>query len=299
MTIKHIVIPAGGAMGFHFYGALKYLNQCKLWKLKNIKTIYGTSIGGLLAILISFGIKWEELDDFIIDTNLENLVNIDASNFLSLFENKGLISNKIIDKIIHNFLEKLKLSKTLTLKQHYDHTNIEIHLYTVNINDNPLKLVDLSYKTHQDLTIVTAIKMTMAIPFIIEPVIYKNGCYIDGALFEFKPAVQCISQTNCKPNELLIIEQDDEYLKKIKTITKESNILDFSITFIQNLLNYIIKDKYILPENLPYRVKILYEKPKHLVWVEGFKYKKIREEYIQQGFEMGKLFKLYLKENKS
>ena len=75
----------------------------------------------------------------------------------------------------------------------------------------------------------------------------------------------------------------------------ESNILDFSITFVQNLLNYIVKDKFILPENLPYRVKILYEKSPHLIWMEGFKYKKCRKEYIQQGVEMGKLFKLYLK----
>ena len=296
MTIKHIVIPSGGAIGFHYYGALKYLNQCKFWKLKNIKTIYGTSIGGLISVFISFGIKWEELDDFMINTDLEELVNVDATNFLSLFESKGLISNKIFDKIIYNFLEKLKLSKTLTFKQHYDHTNIEIHMYTVNINNNPLKLVDLSYKTHPDLMLLTALKMTMAIPFIIEPVIYKNGCYIDGALFEFKPVGKCMSQTKCKPNELLILEQDDEWLRKIKTISKESNILEFSITFIQNLLNYILIDKYILPENLSYRVKILYEKSPYLAWMEGFKYKKYRKEFIQHGVEMGKLFKLYLKE---
>lgn len=296
MTIKHIVIPSGGAIGFHYYGALKYLNQCKFWKLKNIKTIYGTSIGGLISVFISFGIKWEELDDFMINTDLEELVNVDATNILSLFESKGLISNKIFDKIIYNFLEKLKLSKTLTFKQHYDHTNIEIHMYTVNINNNPLKLVDLSYKTHPDLMLLTALKMTMAIPFIIEPVIYKNGCYIDGALFEFKPVGKCMSQTKCKPNELLILEQDDEWLRKIKTISKESNILEFSITFIQNLLNYILIDKYILPEKLSYRVKILYEKSPYLAWMEGFKYKKYRKEFIQHGVEMGKLFKLYLKE---
>ena len=104
MTIKHIVIPSGGAKGFHYYGALKYLNKCKFWKYKNLKTIYGTSVGGLFAVLISFGIKWEELDDFIINTNLEDFINIDAGNFLSLFQNKGLILNKIVDNIFNVFL---------------------------------------------------------------------------------------------------------------------------------------------------------------------------------------------------
>ena len=296
MTIKHIVIPAGGARGFHFYGALKYLNQCKFWKFKNIKTIYGTSVGGLFAVLISFGIKWEELDEFIINTNLENFVNIDASSFLSLFQSKGLILNKIVDDIINLFLKKLNLSKTLTLKQHYDTTNIEIHMYTVNINLDPLKLVDLSYKTHPHLTLSNAIKMTIAIPFIIEPVIYKGGCYIDGALFEYKPIKQCLFQTKCKYDEILIVEQDEEFLRKINKIDKETNIFDFSISFIQNLLRYVSDDNYKIPDNIPYRVKIVYEKPLHIVWLEGFKYKESRKEFIKHGEEMGRLFKIYLKD---
>jgi predicted acylesterase/phospholipase RssA len=295
MTIKHIVIPSGGARGFHFYGALKYLNQCKFWRFKNIKTIYGTSIGGLMAILISFGIKWEELDEFIINTNLEDLVNIDASSLLSLFQSKGLILNKIVDDIFNVFLKKLDLSKTLTLKQHYDKTKIEVHMYTVNINLDPLKLVDLSYKTHPNLTISNAIKMTIAIPFIIEPVIYKGGCYIDGALFEYKPVKQCLTQTNCKHNEILIVEQDDEWLRKINKIDKETNVFDYSISFIQNLLCYVSNDNYKIPDSIPYRVKIVYEKPLHIIWVEGFKNKNGRKEFIKQGEEMGRLFKLYLK----
>ena len=175
MTIKHIVIPAGGVKGFHYYGALKYLNKCKFWKHKNVKTIYGTSIGGLVAFLISFGVKWEQLDDFLINLNLEDLVNLDASNLLCLFQNKALISNKIVDIIFTDFLEKLKLTDKLTLLEHYNITKKEIHVYSVNINNDPLILVDISYKTHPDLTVINAIKMTIAIPFIIEPVIYNDG----------------------------------------------------------------------------------------------------------------------------
>ena len=168
-------------------------------------------------------------------------------------------------------------------------------MYTVNINVDPLKTVDLSYKTHPNLTVSTAIKMTIAIPFIIEPVIYKGGCYIDGALFEFKPINKCISQNNCKPDEILLVEQDDEWLRKINKITKESNIFDFSISFIQNLLNYVSADKYNIDNNIPFRVKILYEKPLHIAWVEGFKHREVRKEFIKQGEEMARLFKLYLK----
>ena len=40
-----------------------------------------------------------------------------------------------------------------------------------------------------------------------------------------------------KNNEILILEQDDDWLRKIHKINKESNIFDFSSLFFQSLLN--------------------------------------------------------------
>ena len=63
-------------------------------------------------------------------------------------------------------------------------------------------------------------------------------------VFEFKPVGKCMSQTKCKPNELLILEQDDEYLKKIKTLTdagiKTIVIMDSAGIFLPNDLSSLI-----------------------------------------------------------
>ena len=48
MTIKHIVMCGGGYNGIYTMGVLDYLFEQNFFDIKNIKTIYGTSVGGLL-----------------------------------------------------------------------------------------------------------------------------------------------------------------------------------------------------------------------------------------------------------
>ena len=51
-SIKHIVIAGGGATGLTYYGILKETNNQGLWKNEDIKSIYGTSVGALLAVIL-------------------------------------------------------------------------------------------------------------------------------------------------------------------------------------------------------------------------------------------------------
>ena len=50
--IKHLVISGGGAAGFSYYGVLKQTQLKGLWKLEDIQSIYATSAGAILAVII-------------------------------------------------------------------------------------------------------------------------------------------------------------------------------------------------------------------------------------------------------
>jgi predicted acylesterase/phospholipase RssA len=52
MTIKHLVISGGGPLGLRYLGALEKLEQEEFWKLENIESIYGTSIGSIIGAFI-------------------------------------------------------------------------------------------------------------------------------------------------------------------------------------------------------------------------------------------------------
>ena len=52
MTIKHLVITGGGPYGFYSFGVLSQLKQKGVFHLKNIESIYASSIGCLVGILM-------------------------------------------------------------------------------------------------------------------------------------------------------------------------------------------------------------------------------------------------------
>ena len=76
MTIHHLVLCGGGPSGFLIYGAARHLSKENYWDIKNIKTIYGCSIGAYMGILISLKYDWEVLDDYLIKRPWEKVASI-------------------------------------------------------------------------------------------------------------------------------------------------------------------------------------------------------------------------------
>jgi predicted acylesterase/phospholipase RssA len=64
--IRHLVISSGGPAGHMMYSILRTLNLKGVWDIKDIRTIYGSSVGSFGAILIALRYDWETMDDFLI-----------------------------------------------------------------------------------------------------------------------------------------------------------------------------------------------------------------------------------------
>jgi predicted acylesterase/phospholipase RssA len=55
MTIKHLVISGGGPSLIQVLGAIQHLEEKEHICLKNIETIYGTSAGAMVGVLLCLG----------------------------------------------------------------------------------------------------------------------------------------------------------------------------------------------------------------------------------------------------
>ncbi len=71
--IRHLVISSGGPAGHMMYSILRTLNLKGVWDIKDIRSIYGSSIGSFAAILIALQYEWETLDDFLIKRPWEKI----------------------------------------------------------------------------------------------------------------------------------------------------------------------------------------------------------------------------------
>ena len=52
MTVEHIVIPAGGPHGIRYLATLLHLRDLGYWVSGDIKSMYGTSVGALMAAVL-------------------------------------------------------------------------------------------------------------------------------------------------------------------------------------------------------------------------------------------------------
>jgi len=294
MTIEHIVISSGGAKGFIYYGALKYLNKSNFWNYDNIKTIYGTSVGALIACIISLQIDWDTLDDYLINRPWNKLVNLEPNNLLLSIQKKGLLHFGIEEKFLKPLFLSKDLSIDITLKDLFEKTNIELHFYTINLNDSPIKIIDLSYKTHPDLRAITAVGMSIALPGVIRPIIHEGGCYVDGGILNYKPINNCIEQTKCSLDSILVIENIEENWDKNGQVSDDTNIFEFYSVLTNKVLSLVNNEnKLVYNKNIPNRVKILSKENDSKVWYDVFTSKELREKYINRGGEHAELFETY------
>ena len=167
--IKHIVISGGGVTGFSFYGFLRDTHRNGLWKLENIKTIYGTSIGAYIAVVLALGYEWEILDTYFIKRPWQNLFKFDLYSILNVFDKKGIFDIKIFEEMIGPLFAGMEIPPDITMKQFYEKTGIEIHMFSTELNS--MKPVDFSYKTHPDWKVVQCVFCSSALPIVFEPFI--------------------------------------------------------------------------------------------------------------------------------
>ena len=252
MTIKHLVIGGGGPFGLSALGALKYLHEKEFWNIINIKSIYATSIGALVAVYISLKYDYDYIVEYLVKRPWEKIFEeIGVQNILELYNHKGLVNaHSMLLKKYSILFEAKDLSPNITMKEFYEYCGIEFNFITCDANN--FTRIILSHKTHPDLELMTALCMTSAFPVIFTPVVIDNKCYIDGGIFSNYAVNICLHETGCEKEEILGIKKYQSSNINDNPITSESNIIDFLDKIVLNIFNRI-NDELVL-EKIPYEV---------------------------------------------
>jgi len=227
MTIKNLVIAGGGPILVQVLGALQHLEKQKFIDLNNIETIYGTSAGAIVGILICLKFDWETINDYIIKRPWQDVFSIKVENIFDAYTKKGIFDHKIIEKCFRPLLDAKDLSLEITLEEFYNYSKIELHLFSFEINE--YKVQNISYLTHPKLPLMTAIQMTCAIPILLTPVCIENKCYIDGGMCSNYPLIYCIDSGK---NHDEILGFKNKYNNDKNYINSDSTLLEFILNFL-------------------------------------------------------------------
>ena len=175
-----LVLGTGGAKGNLELGALYKLERENF--LRNVSIWIGVSIGAPVSLLKVCGYNAVEIIDDCMEINLLNdIEDIDLSR---IKDNPGLFSNNTIENML-----KLRVKKRFgmipTLMQLFMATGLIFSCTT--FNSDKLRKEELNKNTEPNLSCVEAAMMSMPLPGIIKPRIYKGNTYLDGAIGDAYP----------------------------------------------------------------------------------------------------------------
>lgn len=291
MVIKHIIISGGAYKGLYELGALKYLSQKQFYSLENIKSIHGTSIGGLIGALLCMDMDWETLDNYVINRPWHKITNVSPLMLFDILPKKGLLSIDFFTSALEPVLKSRQMEPSITLGELYEKTNIDLYLYTIELNT--FMLTALSHKTHFDLPLINAIYMSCCLPYIFQPAWYNDSFYIDGGLLNNYPIERCIENDEIKKNEILGIKfQTTETNYSLK---EDANIFEYGYFLYKKMVktHNTKNDLYHIHKNNIYELIIPCKDIDVNGGYDAVVNSETREKYIEDGVNYAKIFYAY------
>jgi hypothetical protein len=248
IKIKHIVCSGGGITGFSFYGILRESNKAGIWHIDDIETIYGTSVGSIIAIMLTLNYEWDIMDDFLIKRPWQHVFSFNMYSILESLNKRGIFDIKTIEETFLPLFNGKEISIDITMQEFFELTKKEIHIFSTEINT--LEIVDISYKTHPSWRVVDAVYASSALPVIFAPYLCEDKCYCDGGFLLNYPLSECLKHHNAE--EILGItrtsvmdhstnEMDQIEINKQSTVSNTSTLLDYIMIIFNKLMKLILK----------------------------------------------------------
>jgi len=228
--IKHLVISGGGATGFSYYGVLKQSHNQGVWNIDNILSIYGTSVGALIAVVLSLKYDWETIDDFLIKRPWTNVYKFNMYSIIDSYHKRGVFDIKSMEETVAPLFKGKDISLDITMKEFYEFTNIELHIFASELKN--YELIDFSYKTHPDWRIVDVVYCSACLPVMFSPYLKDNKYYCDGGLIANYPLESCVN-SGIDPTEILGIRRINKKQGSL-TLTESSSLLDYIMVILNN-----------------------------------------------------------------
>lgn len=182
---ENLVFEGGGSKGVAYCGAIEALEEYGI--MGDIKRLAGSSAGGMTAALLAIGCSSGDIRGYL-SQNLKKII-LDHSwgifSFLpNLLCNYGWNpGNKIYNWFGETFHEKTR-NADITFSEVHKKFGKELCIVVTNVNT--MEVEYFCPRTTPDVAVRLAVRMTMAIPLLFQPVPLKrlgeNNLYVDGGV---------------------------------------------------------------------------------------------------------------------
>lgn len=190
LNYEYIVFSGGGIKGISYCGALEILNELNI--LGNIKGFAGTSAGSIVASLLAIGYTTDEITDIMTKLDLTDMVDGHTSYFregLNLAQTYGMVPGSYVYDLLGSLIEKKTGFADYTIEQLFDDKKIKLVIVSTDMSTSRSRYFYPHSSTELDskIPIRKAIRASIGIPFLFEPIIHLNNYHVDGGVLDNYP----------------------------------------------------------------------------------------------------------------
>ena len=231
---KTLVLSGGGSKGFVHIGALEYCWQLNY--LSPIKRYWGVSVGSILCLFLVLNYTPQEIFQLFYKYGLFHIYDIDTSTIqASALMHIESLGDRIIDLLKSDF------NRSTTFKQLYKKTGKHLNIIGTKMGSLDDKLEHFNHKKTPEMSIIDAIEISCALPFIFTEKIYNNVKYIDGCFVNELP-IDMAEVTKSNKTLAIWIKSNNEQTSSL--LNNIYNILTVSMNQLQYMRNKNVDRKY-------------------------------------------------------
>lgn len=268
-NIKHLVLSGGGLLGISYIGLFRHLEESNV--TNQIKSITGCSAGSIFGTLFILGYKYHEMETIIKSLNFKEFINVTADSIIKFPKTKGLESGNRTVKFLKKMIYDKTGNENTTLSELKQYNNIILQIGVTNLTTMNFEM--FNYITKPNLPVYLAIRASISIPVIFEPVMIDGEVFTDGGVVDNLPIEnalhldQFICNSNDNSNNINDIETTSEKEKSDQKSDEKSdekpekNTSDHCIdsilsVFLMNKYNPITAENFA-SINIPYYIDII------------------------------------------
>jgi len=232
---ENLVFEGGGVKGLALAAAVMELE--KLGILDDIKRFAGSSAGAIVAAGLAIGYSPKEITKVMMKTNFSKFVDDslgvvrDAARLVSDY---GYAKGDYFETWVNGLIRDKTGSDNYTFKQLYESTGRELVITGTNLSKQ--RLICFSHRSHPDLPIGKAVRVSMSIPYFFVPVELEGDVYVDGGVLYNYP-IDVFGEGNEHTLGLKMVTDEEKRTDLIQHGGKKiENLVDFSSSIIGLLL---------------------------------------------------------------
>jgi NTE family protein len=238
--MKNLVLEGGGVKGIAYAGVFSALSSQN--QLNQIENVLGVSAGAIAAVFLALGMTSNEIEQALRSIDYTEFKDDsfgalrDTYRFVSKY---GKHKGDFFEHWLAGIVEAYTGNRHCTFAELANAENSKNLYIAATCLDLGTQVV-FSKETHPSMSIVTACRASMSIPFVFVPVELEGHLYIDGGVLNNYP----INFFDRKGGDTIGIKLETSEEIKGEHIYKHNNVLQYSIN-IFNVIYDSLQTKHI------------------------------------------------------